>query len=591
VEVTDLSRIPRGRGLRLRYRLPVALTGWTWSADPCREETIAADTRHENGFSLAGHSLSRYPLVSISRGAAALAMAVPLDQPALQTFSADPDGLTTTVDLGLSPHAPRAHGRFTFSLYRHDPAWTFRAALERYYALFPTLFAPAGDRGGAWTLRIPRPEHATPEEFGLAFYECSRTHEDKAPYCHAHAVLMFPYSEPWGRRTDLGQAKSSAELPPYEERLAFLKSLAESTEEGKIWGGAPRAEAAQAVLNSLLIGPDGIAAHLVDFYSSWSQWWQLNTDPDLPAPSIASITRKYEIDPLLQWADGIYLDSVSPFWMKYEDHDPAHWAAADLPLAFSLRTGTPVVLSGFAAYEFVDRLWHDLHRQGKLLMMNLFPPATRLFGHFGDVVGSETLDLQEDEEAMQQRVYAYHRPVSNLLQWKSAVRVRVPAMTPEEMEAYLANQLLYGFWPGISTIGGGTEPGYAHMHRFFEDPALLARDRPLFARYLPVFDALNEAGWEPITHARCDVPEVRIERYGTGKSVLLAVANSADDKKATTLTLERGWWEQSLGRTGPIVLRSVLTGETFRAEAAGEALTCRVTIPAQRTLVLRVDGD
>ena len=588
VEVTATAPQTRGRCLRVRYRVPLALAGWTWSADPSHTDTIAAAGRYEDDFGLGGHRLSRYPLASVSREGVGLALAVPLNQPALQTFAGGADGLTTTVDLGLSPQAPRARGKFTFSLYRHDPAWTFRAALERYYALFPGLFAPATEREGAWTLRLPKPEAATPEEFGLAFYECNTLPQEKRDTCRAHGILMFPYSEPWGRRQNLGNAKSSAELPPYEERLAFLKGLAESQEEGKKWGGAPRAEAAQAVLNSMLIGPDGAGAYLVDFYSSWAQWWQLNTDPDLPEPSIASISRKYEIDPLLEWADGIYLDSVSLYFGRFEDHDAGHLAAADLPLAFSPRTGTPVVLSAFAAYEFMARLRDDLHRRGKLLMLNLFPPATRLYGHLGDVVGSELLGLQDDEEALQQRIYAYRRPVSNLMQWRSAVRERVPAMTADEMESHLANQLLYGFWPGISTAGGGTEPGYAHMHRYFEDADLLARDRPLFARYLPLFAALGRAGWRPVTHVRSDVPEVRVERFGEGREVLLAVGNSAADAKQATLSLDRDWWEQALGRPGAVTFHSELTDETVRAESAGDALSCRVNLPPRRTLVLRV---
>ncbi|MEN6404563.1 MAG: hypothetical protein ABFD94_21650 [Armatimonadia bacterium] len=588
VEVTPIGPQPRGRCLQLRYRLPLALEGWTWSAAPGHDEVIAAGGHYEAGVGLAGHHLSRYPLASVSRGAVGLGLAAPLDQPALQTFSADSGGLVTTVDLGLSPAAPRARGRFAFSLYRHDPAWTFRAALERYYALFPTLFEGGSERGGAWTLRVPRPPAATPEEFGLAYYECNTLTQEMRDYCRAHGLLTFVYSEPWGRRQSFPEAKSKAEMPPYEQRLAALKQWAAEQGDGAKWNGAPRAEVAQAVLNSLLLGADGLGAHLVDLYSSWSQWWQLNTDPDLPEPNIASVCRKYEIEPALQWADGIYLDSVSMTHAEFEDHAPGHLAAADLPLGFSLRTGTPVVLSGFSDYEFMRSLRDDLHRRKKLLMLNLFPPATRLYGHLGDVVGCELAGPQGDDDALQQRIYAFRRPVSNLLQWRWAVLERVPAMTSAEMEDYLANQLLYGFWPGISTAGGGTEAGYRYLHRYLEDPSLLTRDRALFARYLPAFDALNRAGWEPVTHARTEVPEVRAERFGRGKGTLLAVANTSGQAREATLTLDRDWWERALGHSGAIAFDSKLTGETYRAEGAGESLSCRVSLPPHRTLVLAV---
>jgi hypothetical protein len=587
VEVTTSRPAPQGRCLRLFYRLPLDLTGWTWAADPVWQERIRREERYENSFGLSGHQISRYPLVSVSRGEVGLALAASLEEPALQSFIATGEGLQTMVAVGLTDHAPRARARFGFSLFRHDPAWTFRAALDRYYTLFPRLFAPVPSRGGAWTLRLPKPDHARPEEFGLAFYQCNPLPPQQQEACRAENLLMFPYAEPWGRRTNLGQAQSRADLPPYEQRLAFLKSLAESTEEGKLWGGAPRALMAQAVLNSLIMGPTGEAVHLVDYYTSWSQWWQLNTDPDLPLPNMASVSRQYEIDPYMAWADGLYLDSVSPYFCQWEDHDPGHLAAADLPLAFSLRTARPVVLSGFAHYEFIQQLRADLHRQGKLVMMNLHPPATRLFGHFGDVVGTEVLALQEDAEAMQQRIYACRRPVSNLLQWQSAVLKRVPAMTPAELEAYFANQLLYGFWPGISTAGGGTEPGYAHMHRYFQDPVLLNRDRALFQKYLPVFFALNEAGWEPVTYARSDQPEVRVERYGRGQAALLVVANTTDDDREATLTWEAEGWQPGGGPLQALSFRCLLTAASGRAEPVGGKLVCRLPVPARRTLVLQ----
>lgn len=574
---------PRDRCLQVRYRLPLALHGWVWSGDPRRDVPIAPGVTCEDAVGLAGHGLSRYPVASVSRGQVGLALAAPLDRPALQTFRATTEGLETVVDLALSPRQPAGRASFSFCLYRHAPDWTFRAALERYYALFPQYFAPATTRGGAWTLRVPPAELTPPADFALAFYECNLgLPQERRDYCRVSNILTLVYSEPWGRRQVFPQARTRAELPPYEERLAQLRQWA-AEPNGQKWNGAPRAEVAQAVLNSLQLGADGTAAHLVDLYSTWAQWWQLSTDPSLPEPNIASVCRKYEIEPALQWADGIYLDSVSFTTGQFEDLTPGHLAAADLPLAFSYQSGQPTVLSAFAAAEYMAALREDLHRRGKLLMLNLFPPATRLYGHLGDIVGDEQGGLEDDVEAMQQRIYACRRPVSNLLQSRWSILQRVPALTPAELEDYLANQLLYGFWPGLSTIGGGTEPGYAHLHRYFEDKSLLDRDRPLFARYLPVFEALNRAGWQPVTHVRCATPDVRVERYGERAATLLAVANAASEPRQALLALDTAWWEQATGQRGRLRFRSELGGETVEA---GE--TCQITIPARRTLVLSV---
>ena len=126
------------------------------------------------------------------------------------------------------------------------------------------------------------------------------------------------------------------------------------------------------------------------------------------------------------------------------------------------------------------------------------------------------------------------------------------------------------------------------MHCYFQDPELFERDRTLFRKYMPVFDALNQAGWEPVTHVRADAPEVRVERYGSGRDISLTVYNAADAAKEASLSLECGWWEKALGGEGAITLKSELTGESYRATVAGDRLSCRVLIAPRRTLVLRV---
>jgi len=120
------------------------------------------------------------------------------------------------------------------------------------------------------------------------------------------------------------------------------------------------------------------------------------------------------------------------------------------------------------------------------------------------------------------------------------------------------------------------------MHRYFEDADLLARDRPLFARYLPVFDALNRAGWEPVTHARADAPQIRVERFGAGKGALLAVANTSSEERQAVLTLDRAGWGAA-----PLTFRSLLTEGTVQANVTASGLVLKLTIAPHRTAVLQ----
>ncbi|MCE5216688.1 hypothetical protein LLH03_06605 [bacterium] len=586
VEVSALGDSPRPRCLRLHYRLPLDLHGWTWSANPLGDGLVEAGHRYEDSVGLAGHPLSRYPLACVSHGTAALALATPTDVPALQSFRADAAGFSTLADFGLSPQAPHALARFTLCLYRCDPAWTFRSALERYYKLFPQLTQGHTDLGGAWTLRMVDPGAAKPEDFGLRFYECGALAPQTRQFCRDHGIATFVYAEPWGRRQVFRGLASRADMPPYAERLAAVQQWAQQAGDPTRWGPAPRSEVAQAVLNSMITGPDGLGAHFVDLYSDWAQWWQLSTDPKLPEPSGASICLKYEIEPAVQWADGIYLDSVVAAMSDLEDYAPTHLAVSELPLSFSLVTGRPVVLSGMAHYAFMRNLADDLHRRGKLLMMNLFAPVTRLYGHLADVAGCELGGLQDRDSALQQRLAAYHRPVSNLLQWRWAVLQRVPAMTSAEMEDYLANQLSYGFWPGISTAGGGTAEGYAGMHRYLQAPELLTRDKPLFARYLPLFDALNRAGWEPVPHVRASDTSIAVERFGQGPETLLTVYNPTGKDLEVTLSLDADWWGRQSAPRRLVAFESKLSKSLISVTEHQNNLTYTVRLLARRTEVL-----
>ncbi len=581
VTVAAAEPEPADRALRVTWRLPLAPANWRWSAGPDEQVVIEPGGSCQDAAGFAGHPTGRYPLASIAGEIGALAMATALDPPSLQGFHCDDAGLATSVDLALSSASPDAPAQFSFVLYRHDPAWGFRAALERYYAVFPGFFEGAATRGGCWTLRLP--DAATPdvEDFGLAFYECGDATAAQREWCREHGALTFRYIEPWGVRQYFPEAAERADMPPYEERLALLRAWAgEETDEQ--WQSTPRNEMARVVLNSMIIGPEGRAPYFEDRYTTWATWWQTNSDPDLPSPNIADWTRTTRVAPALEWADGIYVDSVSPTFAGHEDHAPEHLAAADLPPTFSLASGDPLVVSGMAHAEFLTWLREYLHERGKLLMFNLYPHATRLYGHLADVTGCELVDFQEDAQAMQQRIYAYHRPVSNLMQWRSAVQVRVPAMTADEMRRHFDNQLLYGFWPGISTAGGGTEPGYAHMQRYFLTPELMERDRELFRHYLPIFDALNAAGWEPVPHARAEPAEVRIERYGgPGGEAYLAVRNPTDQPVTCTVRLEGGWW-------GALALQRLVEGGELAAETDGDDLIATIALNAWRTEVLRV---
>jgi hypothetical protein len=91
--------------------------------------------------------------------------------------------------------------------------------------------------------------------------------------------------------------------------------------------------------------------------------------------------------------------------------------------------------------------------------------------------------------------------------------------------------LFYGFYPGVSTIGGEEKAGYANWKRYFGKTRQCERDRELFKTIVPLVRRLNAAGWEPETMVRCNQKNIMVERYGDGRDgreLLFTIRNESN---------------------------------------------------------------
>jgi hypothetical protein len=95
------------------------------------------------------------------------------------------------------------------------------------------------------------------------------------------------------------------------------------------------------------------------------------------------------------------------------------------------------------------------------------------------------------------------------------------------MEMYIENQMFYGFYPAVSTIGGEEKIGYSGWRRYFDANKRYERDRGLFKSAIPVIRRLNRAGWQPETLMRANVAQVWIERYGEPVVISCEIVTSA----------------------------------------------------------------
>ena len=313
---------------------------------------------------------------------------------------------------------------------------------------------------------------------------------------------------------------------------------------GPVWLRAPREESAQAIINSLPHDADGrcfIDANVYLWHewdpNSWSQAWPVNPDPDLESPNTFELYREHWILYELAENDGVYIDSVitTTGVGDWENRRLDHLVWADSPLTFSWGDGGAAQLAPQAQAEFLSTVGAEVHGYGKLMMLNLFPQATRFHAYNADVMGSEVFGLVEDDALSRlRRTLARQRIVSNLLQWGWDSPVYA---TYDQMEQFIRGQLFWGFYPAVSSAGGMLNGGAPD--RYFLHPGLYERDRPLFQYYVPLIRTLSSAGWEPVTNATA-TPVAGIERFGDFRrgAVLLTVRGPAATAVQAEITLD-----------------------------------------------------
>jgi hypothetical protein len=200
--VEDLTG--RDRAVTVYFALPVDARGWRWAANLRGDETIAPDGDYQATVQVAGGAgrMSRWPMAAVYPARprtvreSGWAIGYPLDLPRINRvgYNAASRELYAAVDLGLSADTARFPRRasFEFVLYRFDPGWGMRAALKRYYEIFPDDFAKRVKREGIW---MPFTDIASVkgwQDFGFAFHEGT----NNVPFDAANGIYSFEYVEP-----------------------------------------------------------------------------------------------------------------------------------------------------------------------------------------------------------------------------------------------------------------------------------------------------------------------------------------------------------------------------------------------------------
>ena len=174
-------------------------TGGAFGVDVRQERAIDQPITYSNvtrvGAGTNGN-ISRYPIAPVVKGDGGLCIGTPLDVPRVSRLAYDGASkeLYAAFDLGLSAATSKFPSSASFSavLYPFEAEWGFRAALAKYYELFPELFVKRVEKEGIW---MPFTDIATvegPEDFWFMFKEGN----GNVGWDEQHGIYTFVYVEP-----------------------------------------------------------------------------------------------------------------------------------------------------------------------------------------------------------------------------------------------------------------------------------------------------------------------------------------------------------------------------------------------------------
>ena len=480
-------------------------------------------------------------------------MAVPMDRPVLYRlgYNAPAQQLYLCLDLALTRATEKFPGRasFRFVVYPVDPDWGLRSAADRYYHIYPELFAERTPQGALTSGTIGQGT-PTAAELGFAYNWASGRDAENVNNSRAQGLMPLLYSdsmrylvymtipaEAKPSRGEIAQNLTEFLQAPEPQRLYLDRpDVMKRFKQLCWWQGLSYEELSspeaadylraihRAVERSAFHDADG---GIVPTYYHSAQYgyehyrYHIHTarvlcDPD---PDIPGGYGQFLLDDVIgrrfAWMqdrgarfDGVSLDN---YFVNAKDLDyrREHFAWVDYPLTFdsALR---PVLVGDFAMCEFTEALARRLRAEGGCLAAN----TCRMRFPFV----ASWLDVNLFESGMQEfqviaRTLAWHRPV-----------VSLPIRPEHREEAWIKGaHLRMACFPG-----GGTS--------LLKNQELMA----LYGRYMPALKQMAEAGWEPLTFARTDDADVLVERYGSGAAgdLCFSLVNRSQAGKTVEVRLD-----------------------------------------------------
>ncbi|MFQ6013934.1 MAG: hypothetical protein ACE5NP_00645 [Anaerolineae bacterium] len=552
------------RALEVAFGLPVDATGWRWWDDIRDNRSIEGQAIFENVVSAdfnAYMPMSLYPYAAIEDGELGLALAVPLDEPRVARLAYDNQVHRYEVRFYLgfsetsasSPLTTKLGSRasFTLLLYRFDPVWGFRAAVKKYADMHPDWFESSLDAS----------RYASFEQGNFMGHNAplAKEHDEQGIYSAQYIASELPLK--------MGPAEGPA--PTYEETMGALEEALTSPRR-------PVRERALAYERSVAYDTNGdwMLKHIGVYKWAPDRWevsWVADLDPDIEGGY-----GQYLIQGVIDLAfadtqamgatlDGVQIDNFMS--TPTVDVRPEHLALADLPLTYSFNTYQPGVHTMAGMYEYLAYLRRHLDESygpGKGVSINFWGLGTVNFlAPFIDGFGGEgktTGNRQNwNEEILDyRRTVAYHR----LMLFAN----QEPGLTLRDLEEFAQLALFYGIIPRPGPHGSGWQEGWEEV----------------LGRYTALVRVFNAEGWEPVTYARSDNPDVLVERFGAAH---FTVHNRLSESTSYILRISA----TDLGFSDPaeLTLTELVSGADVVFEVEGGEIIISDEIDGKATKVFR----
>lgn len=519
-------------------------------------------------------AVSPWPLATVHNSAGGIGLGYSLDTPQIARLLYHPGlkQLIAAVDLGLSP-AVRA-GHFDLVLLGFKGAAGYRQALASWYRAQPLESRPRPP-GGTWFAFDGLHEQTDPGDFGVAFHEILAPRND-----HGWQVALAADDRIGAQTLHYVGEPNYAWIPlpasvDTSNATAALAGVRACADDSKC---AYRSRS-RAALASATLGGNGQP----DIQPCTGQVWcphgvriSVNSEAGIGArgwsshlwtEAVAARHRRRGTRP-----DGAYLDSLTGVEQRC-NYREGHFAHATGGLVWSQdHSHAPCALNLFSNLALARRVFSAVGSSGGMRMANVDFTRFGFASQLLDVAGQERdwfpggrWRPDSDRTMLHRRMLMRTRPFV-LLQ-----NTHMRHVGYEDVSRYLRHCLFYGVFPSFfEDIGSGRS--------YWQGP-YPDRDRHLFKTVIPLIKRLHQAGWSPLTGARAESHDLRLERFGDPKSqsgYYLTVMDTRREgaKRPFALTLT--------GSTSPIAASELLDGG--RVNVSGARLSGRIR-PGQVLLV------